>query len=353
MGTLKNCWRGRIVSEDCEHRKEHHMNRAWRVLLICLILTVSGVSTSGYQVMTDPVKARLVYDDVRNFLRAYKLMQSGVEPAEAYAKEYFEKATPGLKALAERKQLSPQSLAEAIRRRPAYYASLKDILDRLSGQEVAVRRALKGFKRVYPDVVYPPVYFMIGDLRAGGLADQSGILIPAEVYVLTPSVDMHEFPNGLDFLHTINDIPHLVAHELAHYQQARVQGIEKYRAIYGESSSLLAIAIREGSADFLAYLASGNHISQRAHEYGVAHEKELWRLFKTQMHNNKTGDWLFVKPSNPELPQDLGYFMGFKITESYYYNARDKKKAILDILSVTDYPAFLEQSGYAKKFSAK
>jgi hypothetical protein len=38
--------------------------------------------------------------------------------------------------------------------------------------------------------------------------------------------------------------------------------------------------------------------------------------------------------------------MGALITKAYYENADDKEQAIRDILSVTDYPAFLERSGY-------
>jgi hypothetical protein len=39
--------------------------------------------------------------------------------------------------------------------------------------------------------------------------------------------------------------------------------------------------------------------------------------------------------------------MGALITRAYYDNADDKVQAIQDILSVTDYPAFLERSRYA------
>ena len=141
-------------------------------------------------------------------------------------------------------------------------------------------------------------------------------------------------------------MPHLVAHELAHIQQALAQGLEQYRAIYGPSGSLLAIAIREGSADLLARLISGDHINARAHRYGLAHEKELWKKFQADMDGTATGDWMFRTPANGEWPQDLGYFLGYRIAEAYYERATDKALAIRDIMSVTDYRAFLSQSGY-------
>jgi hypothetical protein len=50
-------------------------------------------------------------------------------------------------------------------------------------------------------------------------------------------------------------------------------------------------------------------------------------------------------------PPDLGYFMGYKISESYYKNARDKRQAIKDILEINDFDKFLKQSKYHLKFA--
>ena len=49
-------------------------------------------------------------------------------------------------------------------------------------------------------------------------------------------------------------------------------------------------------------------------------------------------------------PADLGYYVGFRIAESYFERTTDKKKAIRDILTARDYPAFLRASGYGEKF---
>ena len=59
---------------------------------------------------------------------------------------------------------------------------------------------------------------------------------------------------------------------------------------------------------------------------------------------------MWSKPADPDQPRHVGYAMGFKIVEAYYNKAKDKKKAVEEILSVTDYPEFLIKSGYAAKF---
>jgi hypothetical protein len=43
--------------------------------------------------------------------------------------------------------------------------------------------------------------------------------------------------------------------------------------------------------------------------------------------------------------------MGYKICESYYKNAKDKRQAIRDILEIKDFAAFLEKSRYREKFA--
>ena len=47
-----------------------------------------------------------------------------------------------------------------------------------------------------------------------------------------------------------------------------------------------------------------------------------------------------------DRPGDLGYWMGYLIAKAYYERARDKAKAIREILTIRDFDRFLEASGY-------
>lgn len=56
--------------------------------------------------------------------------------------------------------------------------------------------------------------------------------------------------------------------------------------------------------------------------------------------------------SSSERPADLGYYIGARIigariTESYYAKAADKRRAVAEIIAVTDFDDFLEKSGYS------
>jgi hypothetical protein len=46
----------------------------------------------------------------------------------------------------------------------------------------------------------------------------------------------------------------------------------------------------------------------------------------------------------------MGYYMGYKIVQSYYNNAKDKRQAIKDILEIKDVRKFYEASKYGETF---
>ena len=68
------------------------------------------------------------------------------------------------------------------------------------------------------------------------------------------------------------------------------------------------------------------------------------------MMGRKTSGWMWSKPSNSDQPRDIGYALGSRIVEAYYDNATDKRQAMQDILSVTNYSKLLKRSGYATQF---
>lgn len=55
---------------------------------------------------------------------------------------------------------------------------------------------------------------------------------------------------------------------------------------------------------------------------------------------------LYGVTGKDDWPNDLGYWMGYKITEQYFKKAADKRKAIKELLDIKDYKAFLRKSGY-------
>lgn len=135
----------------------------------------------------------------------------------------------------------------------------------------------------------------------------------------------------------IGNLPYIVAHELVHFNQ-------HYPL---RKPTLLEQSIREGSADFISELISGKHINEAAFSYGEANEEVLRPEFAEIMDDYRFHGWLYGSSGKKEgRPNDLGYWIGYKICKSYYTAQADKKQAIADMLSISDFKGFLAQSGY-------
>ena len=65
------------------------------------------------------------------------------------------------------------------------------------------------------------------------------------------------------------------------------------------------------------------------------------------MNGTNTSNWLYQGQEAKGRPADLGYYIGYKICESYYRAAKDKKQAVKDILEIKDFNQFLKDSQYS------
>jgi uncharacterized protein YjaZ len=111
-------------------------------------------------------------------------------------------------------------------------------------------------------------------------------------------------------------------------------------------SNLLAQSIREGS---VSELLTGRTINEAIKTYGDAHESEVWRDFSAAMNGSDMSRWLYnggTITASTTRPADLGYYVGYRITQAYYAKQSDKRRALKDILQIGDFAKFLQASGY-------
>lgn len=305
-----------------------------RVVLIVLLLPSAALAQNR-----DPEAARIVTEDIGRFWEAFDRAAPEF-PEEPFESLYLSRGTPGLEDFVKARIGSAAKLAETVRKRPKYYASIRESTLRIKDMEPSIRASLRALKDLYPEAVFPDVYFVIGRLNSGGTTSGRGLLIGAEMYGRTPGMPAEELSDWLrQVLTPVDRIPHIVAHELIHFEQK-----------YGGSEVLLVQSIREGSADFLAELISGRHINHHVHEWADPREAELWQEFRQKMHAKGFAGWLYGgDPASDGRPADLGYWMGYKITKAYYDRAADKGQAIREILDIRDFDAFLAKSGYAER----
>lgn len=306
----------------------------WSVQLAILCLLAPAAAAPANN--TDPDAAKIVTDDLPRFWEAYDKAAPGFA-AEPFDKLYLSRGTPGLQDFVKARIDSAEKLAATVQKAPKYYASIRQSTLRIPEAEPQIRAAFHALKKLYPDAVFPDVYFVIGRLTSGGTTSDRGLLIGAEMYGRTPETPTDELNEWLrQVLAPVENVPHIVAHELIHFQQKSQW-----------KRSLLAQSIREGSADLLAELISGRHINQKVHEFANPREAELWKEFQQTMHSHDTTGWLYTDAK--DRPHDLGYWMGYKITRAYYDRATDKQQAVREIIQVRDFDEFLKKSGYGEK----
>ncbi len=264
----------------------------------------------------DPDSARFITSDVALFWKAVD-----AAPPERLAavlqRDYLERGTVGVRDFLMGRILSAEDLALAVRHSRARYDSSRAANLDISAAVPAMRAAFHKLKALYPDAVFPDVYFVVGRFNSGGTASRHGLLIGSEMY------------------RDASKLPAIVSHELIHFQQ------------HYPNQTLLEHAFLEGSADFIGEMISGSQINNSAHEYGRAHEHELWQEFKPHFDDRSYYPWMYGRPSDGR-PADLGYFIGYRIAQAYYEKRSDKQTAIADIITGGhgNVRALLAASGY-------
>lgn len=293
----------------------------------------------------NPDDVRLVTSDIENFWRAYDMSEGKAtnKKIEIYEKEYLAKGSIGLKDFVEMHIQDAEKLVNAIEAMPKYYTSIRESSIRVLEMTDRIRDYMHAWKDLYTEAVFPDVYFVIGRMMAAGTFSPNGLLIGTEILSRTDDIPEDELsPVYINLVKPIEYLPYVVIHELIHPQQ-----MYKF-----DSITLLGHSMMEGAADFLGELASGGLLNQIQHEYGRVHETALWEDFSREMLQENFKNWLYNYFENlGDRPPDMGYYMGYRICESYYEKMDDKKQAIRDILAVkdaTDAHRFLKESGYGQ-----
>lgn len=289
-----------------------------------------------------PDSARIVAEDVARFWAAFDASTPATRAA-ALKRMYLDRGTPGLQDFTVLRIGTAEGLAEAVDRFPGYYRSARASTLRAGTYEPQIRAAFRRMEEIHPESVFPDVYFLVGNLSTGGTTSGRGLLLGTEVYGRTPEAPADEMaPWMRAVFRGVEEVPHIVAHELVHYQQD-----------YAPGNTLLRQSLVEGVADFVAELISGRHINPAAQAYADAHEGELWCEFRAQMDGTDTSGWMYNAARVTDRPSDLGYNLGYRIARAYHERAADKRRALAEMLQIRDFGAFLAASGYGERFTCR
>lgn len=316
------------------------------IIILFSLLFSSGYSFGQHALTknTDPEKVNFITSDIPRFWTAFDSCKLSPQNRVAiYDRLYFDQGSSGLGIFKSTVIRTTENFAFQINKYNLYYQSIRENTLKVPQVIPAMRQSLVRLKELYPAALFPDVYIVMGCLSSGGRSMKEGLFIGADVNCADSHSDFTNinppFATVLQSL-TLSGMPVMMAHEVVHYQQNYAD----------TSNNVLSRAIVEGSADFICKLMTGAPTAKVLHQYADQHEKELWNQFKNDLYSKNIQKW-FYYPATKERPSDLGYYIGFKITESYYKNSEDKKEAINQILNIKDFKSFLEKSKYEEKFN--
>lgn len=311
-------------------------------LLFSVFILAISISCKDGKVQENQLEYNIITSDLDNFWMAFDALENSKDSVQTIQRMYIDKASPEFKKFMGLRDFTAEDYVGWIRSAPNFWKTVRPLTLAVKDKKDAIDGVYETMSEWYDGFRPPDICFAISPLQTGGTTDDGLILLGTEIVAVNPDAvdisNIHGFFKKV-FENMTGDITALVAHELVHTHQPHGDN---------ENSSLLSQAITEGSADFIGSLILGKlTLSPAIFEYGDEHEKELWAEFQADIKANKgfeETDWFY--DYNSDRPADLGYYLGFKIAESYYNTSKDKKMAVKEILETQDEHSFLLKSNY-------
>jgi hypothetical protein len=249
-------------------------------------------------------------------------------------KLYVEKASKGLKEYMELRGGNAVEWHKLMLKDQQGLKEKRPWIMSVINQKSIIEKKLERFKTLYPDFREGDIYFCVGINNSGGTIRDKTVYIGAEVLASDKE----------------NWALSTVLHEFTHTQQWTQRNILRFissdslvKDYMSSHSLLLGRCLEEGMADFVSELVNEENLAitiPSGHTaFGLKNEPTIWAMFKKEMllpfdHN---GGWLYGKREvNGEKVNDLGYFIGHQICKKYYESAKDKKKALKEMITKHD-----------------
>ena len=286
--------------------------------------TACGATAPAADTAAGPV---IQTEDVDRFYKVYEAA-GGHPTADQLQHDYLDPGSEGLHHLAKVRNVTGTRIAEAIVTHPKIYTDATQCMVALPRVRQRLEVALRKLGRLYPQARFPPVTIAVGRGKPVGVGSpDTGLQIGLEALCATTWLN----PNVED------RFVHVIAHEYIHVQQSAALDDD-------EHPTVLERSLIEGVAEFVGELISGEVAYSGLQASTQGHEKQIESAFVADEDQTDLSKWL--DNSTLEKQGDLGYWVGYRIVKSYYQHAADKRRALREIIEMTDPKAFLGKSGW-------
>lgn len=294
-----------------------------RIALAAWAIALSPIAAQQASPAATP---EIVIADVDRFYALYDAANG--QPTADQLQQYIDGGSPGLRHFAVARRITGARIAEAIAARPHIYTGARHCAALLPRVRQRLETVLLELGRLYPAARFPTVTIAVGRGRPVGMGTPAtGVQVGIEALC------------AADFLNP--DLEDRFVHVLAHEYVHALQAPELSEIA---TPTVLQASLVEGAAEFIAELISGNVAYSHLSATVAGREAEIERAFMADGAKTDLSDWLYN--ATAENPGDLGYWVGYRIVRAYYLNAPDKRRALREILEMTDASAFLAASGW-------
>lgn len=292
----------------------------------------------------DPLTAVIHTEDAERFARLFAAT-GGKPTAEQLQKGYLDDASYGVAVFTPGRIVNATHLASVVAADPSLYEhAIGECLPHLKQYNADLRSIYLALHGLFPDKPLPQIYVVFGANTSGGTAGPNAQVLGLEVICKISG-------NTSEGLRTT--LRRFFAHETVHTLQDG--------EIEAEKSPLLANALREGGADFISSIVTGETPDLQRANWAAQREADLWAQFQKDMLANQlpaskdahgtaaqayrrwTGNYGSAPPG---WPVEVGYWVGMRLWQCYYEAAPDKHQAIRDVIDWNDPELILRKSGY-------
>jgi hypothetical protein len=281
-----------------------------------------------YQI-TSAQNTNFISADIERFWEAFDKIKNttdSIDQIKIIQTNYIDKASEGLKDLIAVRNYSAAEYVNAIKLYPNFWTSMRKNSIDTKILEPAIETDIAKLKAIYPSLNMPNYYFLIGALRTNGTINNQNVLIGCELALADESTVITEFPEFRQHYfktnHPKKNLALLCVHETIHTQQKE------------PVDNLLSYCIYEGVAEYLSCLATGKKSNTPAIAFGKANYEKVIKKFKEDIFFYRLSDWLWGENGNELVMRDLGYYIGYEISERYYTAASNKSQAIYDLINL-------------------
>jgi Predicted Zn-dependent protease (DUF2268) len=266
-------------------------------------------------------------EDVTRFYAVYGAA-NGHPTADQLQHDYLDPGSDGLHQFFAARNTTAARIADAIAKRPEIYSDARRCMAVLPRVRQRLEASMRKLGELYPEAVFPPVTIAVGRGRPVGISGPGmGVQIGLEALCATAYLN----PDVED------RFVHVIAQEYVHAQQSPVLA-------NNEHPTVLERSLLEGAAEFVGELTSGQVAYSVFGASTRGRELAIETAFAADEDKTDLSAWL--DNGTATEPGDLGYWVGYRICKAYYEHTSDKRRAIREIIQMTDAKAFLAQSGW-------